>query len=58
MSQLLGKQLTEALLRRLGGAEVEAHEGKIIPIFTTDDDQWAHPALLSYYEIEIGRAHV
>jgi hypothetical protein len=51
MSQLLGKQLTEALLTRLGGADVAAHEGKIIPIFTTDDAQWAHPALLSYYEI-------
>ena len=51
MSQLLGKQLTEALLARLGGAEVAAHEGKIIPIFTTDEAAWAHPALLSYYEI-------
>jgi len=51
MSQLLGKQLTEALLTRLSGAEVAAHEGKIIPIFTTDEAHWAHPALLSYYEI-------
>ena len=47
MSQLLGKQLTEALLRRLGGAEAAAHEGKIIPIFTTDEAHWAHPALLA-----------
>ena len=51
MSQLLGKQLTEALLTRLTGAEVAAHEGKIIPIFTIDEAGWAHPALLSYYEI-------
>ena len=51
MSQLLGNQLTEALLRRLGGGAVAAHEGKIIPIFTTDEQGWAHPALLSYYEI-------
>jgi hypothetical protein len=51
MSQLLGNQLTEALLTRLSGAAVGSHEGKIIPIFTTDDADWAHPALLSYYEI-------
>ncbi|MSP41197.1 MAG: hypothetical protein EXR70_22150 [Deltaproteobacteria bacterium] len=51
MSQLLGNQLTEALLTRLGGAEAAVHEGKIIPIFTTDEESWAHPALLSYYEI-------
>jgi len=51
MSQLLGKELPPALLQRLGGAEIEAHEGKIIPIFTIDEDGWAHPALLSYYEV-------
>ena len=51
MSQLLGKELPSDLLQRLGGAEIEAHEGKIIPIFTVDEDGWAHPALLSYYEV-------
>jgi hypothetical protein len=51
MSQLLGKELTPALLERLGGAQIEAHEGKIIPIFTLDEEGWPHPALLSYYEI-------
>ncbi|MGH7795862.1 MAG: hypothetical protein ACREQ2_13395 [Candidatus Binatia bacterium] len=51
MSQLLGKELTPALLQRMAGAEVEAHEGKIIPIFTIDEAGWAHPALLSYYEV-------
>ena len=51
MSQLLGKELTPALLQRLSGAEIESHEGKIIPIFTIDEAGWAHPALLSYYEI-------
>ena len=51
MSQLLGKELTPALLQRLGGSQVESHEGKIIPIFTIDDAGWAHPALLSYYEV-------
>jgi hypothetical protein len=51
MSQILGNELTSALLERLGGSQIESHEGKIIPIFTVDDTGWAHPALLSYYEI-------
>ena len=51
MSQLLGKELTEALLKRLSGKDVKAHEGKIIPIFTLDESGWPHPALLSYYEV-------
>ena len=37
MSRLLGKELTEALLNRLNGRNVEAYEGKIIPIFTLDE---------------------
>ncbi len=51
MSQLLGKEMPPALQRRLSGADIEAHEGKIIPIFSLDPAGWAHPALLSYYEI-------
>lgn len=51
MSQLLGKALPAQLQERLGGDAVASHEGKIIPIFTIDDAGWAHPALLSYYEI-------
>jgi len=34
MSQLLGKEMPAELLQRLSGAEIEAHEGKVIPIFT------------------------
>ncbi len=52
MSRLLGNRLTEALMSRLGGLEVEVHEGKIIPIFTLDESGWPHPALLSYYEVK------
>jgi hypothetical protein len=51
MSQMVGKKLTEALWLRLNGHNVESHEGKIIPIFTVDESGWAHPALLSYYEV-------
>jgi len=51
MSQIVGKELTQALFERLSGREVESHEGKIIPLCTTDEQGWAHPALLSYYEV-------
>lgn len=51
MSKILGNELTEPLLKRLSGAAIDSHEGKIIPIFTLDDGGWPHPALLSYYEI-------
>ncbi|HXF75886.1 MAG TPA: hypothetical protein VNN13_07315 [Methylomirabilota bacterium] len=51
MSRLLGKELTEGLWERLNGSQIELYEGKIIPIFTIDEAGWAHPALLSYYEI-------
>lgn len=51
MSQIVGKELTQALFERLSGKDIDAHEGKIIPIFTTDEQGWAHPALLSYYEV-------
>ena len=51
MSQLLGKALPTLLQHRLSGAEIDSHEGKIIPIFTIDEAGWAHPALLSYYEV-------
>ena len=51
MSQLVGKELTPDLVKRFSGNEVTAHEGKIVPIFTLDEQGWAHPALLSYYEI-------
>jgi hypothetical protein len=51
MSQLIGKELTEALLKRLSGQDIKSHEGKIIPIVTLDESGWPHPALLSYYEV-------
>jgi hypothetical protein len=51
MSQLVGNELTEALLQRLSGADISGQEGKIIPIFTLDGSGWPHPALLSYYEV-------
>jgi hypothetical protein len=58
MSKILGKELTDALLKRLSGAVVVSHEGKIIPIFTLDERGWPHPALLSYYEVVAKNASI
>jgi hypothetical protein len=51
MSKLVGHELPGDLVTRLAGSDVDAHEGKIIPIFTLDDAGWPHPAVLSYYEV-------
>jgi len=51
MSKRIGSELTRGLFDRLRGAEIGSHEGKIIPIFTLDESDRPHPALLSYYEI-------
>lgn len=51
MSQLLGKELTEELFERLKGDDVASQAGKAIVIVTVDDKGWAHPAMLSYYEV-------
>ncbi len=51
MSQLLGKELTEQLFERLKGEDVASQMGKAIVLVTVDGQGWAHPAMLSYYEI-------
>ncbi|OGP26877.1 MAG: hypothetical protein A2038_01040 [Deltaproteobacteria bacterium GWA2_57_13] len=51
MSQLLGKELTEELFNRLNGEDVTSKTGKAIVLVTVDDKGWAHPAMLSYYEV-------
>lgn len=51
MSRNFGRELPPELLDRLAGAQIEAHEGKIIPVCSIDEAGWPHPALLSYYEI-------
>src|SRR3989338_2978708 len=51
MSQLLGRQLTEELFERLKGENVASKLGKAIVIVTVDENGWAHPAMLSYYEV-------
>ena len=51
MSQLLGNELSEALLQRLRGQNVAEHRGKAIVIVTVDENGWGHPAMLSYHEV-------
>ena len=51
MSQLLGRELTEELFHRLKGDVVASKTGKAIVIVTVDELGWAHPAMLSYYEV-------
>jgi hypothetical protein len=51
MSQVLGKELTEGLLKRLNGEAIADKTGKAIVVVTVDDQGWAHPAMLSYFEV-------
>lgn len=51
MSKLVGQELTRDLLSRLNGSRIEEMGGKVIVIATVDESGWAHPAMLSYYEI-------
>ena len=51
MSQLLGRELTEELFDRLKGDDVASKAGKAIVLVTVDETGWAHPAMLSYYEV-------
>jgi hypothetical protein len=47
----LGGVLTDTLLDRLGGRELERHGALVVPIATVDPAGWPHIALLSYSEI-------
>ena len=51
MSQLLGNELTQELFNLLKGENVASKRGKAIIIVTVDEKGWAHPAMLSYYEV-------
>ena len=51
MSVVLGNQLTPALFERLKGRDVVAQAGKAIVLATIDENNWPHPAMLSYYEV-------
>ncbi|MGH7848284.1 MAG: pyridoxamine 5'-phosphate oxidase family protein [Candidatus Binatia bacterium] len=51
MSSFLGNELTAELFERLSGRDVGAKAGKAILLVTVDDNNWPHPAMLSYHEV-------
>lgn len=51
MSQVLGRELTEGLLKRLNGETMADKTGKAIVVVTVDAQGYAHPAMLSYFEV-------
>jgi hypothetical protein len=51
MSRSLGSELPPDLLTRLSGRDLASVASKVIQIFTVDPSGWAHPALLSYFEV-------
>lgn len=51
MSRALGAELPPDLLARLSGRHLEESATKVVQIFTVDAEGWAHPALLSYFEV-------
>ena len=44
-------ELTNDLYRRLCGRFIEEYANKVILIHTVDERSWAHPAILSYFEV-------
>ena len=51
MSTRIGESLTDDLFHRLDGHDLARSAEKVILIATVDDKGWAHPALLSYFEV-------
>jgi hypothetical protein len=51
MSQVLSTKLTEELFHRLKGDSMASKTDKAIVVVTVDDAGWAHPAMLSYFEV-------
>jgi hypothetical protein len=51
VSRIVGSDLPPDLQQRLSGRDLEPLATLAIPIVTVDDDERAHPALLSYFEV-------
>jgi len=51
MSRVVGSELPQDLLERLSGRNLEPLAAKVVQIVTVDANGWAHPALLSYFEL-------
>lgn len=57
MPKTAGRELTDDLYRRLGGRFVDEYKDKVILIHTVDENGWAHPAILSYFEVAAKDRH-
>ena len=51
MPKSASRELTDDLYRRLCGKFIGQHATKVILIQTVDEKGWAHPAVLSYFEV-------
>jgi pyridoxamine 5'-phosphate oxidase-like protein len=51
MPKFVSKDLPEALYKRLSGRDVDQYLDKVILLYTVDANGWAHPSLLSYFEV-------
>lgn len=51
MPKSASRELTEDLYRRLSGQFIGEHANKVVLIHTVDEKGWAHPAILSYFEV-------
>jgi hypothetical protein len=52
-----GHELTDDVYRRLCGQFVNEYANKVILIHTVDENGWAHPAILSYFEVAAKDRH-
>ena len=57
MSKLVGDRLPDDLYRRLTGNDLQACAEKAILICSVDANGFAHPAMLSYFEVAAKDAH-
>ncbi len=51
MSTLIGAELPEALYAKLTGEALETVADRVILVLTVDEQGWAHPAMLSCFEV-------
>ena len=51
MPKSASRELTEDLYRRLSGQFIGENANKVVLVHTVDEQGWAHPAILSYFEV-------
>jgi hypothetical protein len=51
MSRIVGETIPQDLYHRLSGDEIAKQVGKVVVLLTTDEHGWAHPAMMSHFEV-------